>query len=156
MDAQEDIFIAELRSLLMGDGVETSLAPNLGGEHRGLILRALLPLSGRGERVLTDIALSGLTPEFDLVHIHTIVILKVGDGANALREAAALWNESCPLGAFNVNSAGNFAHRLTLPVAAQSDGGALARQVYGILKMLSGLLAQFYPEAARLSWPENG
>lgn len=155
MDAREDIFIAGLRGALAEEDVETSLAPNLGGEHKGAILRALLPLPGTSVRVLTDTALTALTPEYDLVHIHTTIILKVGSGAEALRAAAAQWNESCPLGAFNVNSSGSFVHRFTFPADTAADGAELARRTLDMLHLLSALFRQYYPEAAKLSWPGN-
>ncbi len=153
---QADIFIRTLQTLLGREEAETSRKPCLGGPQKGELLRVLLPVSKTGERVLTDVAWSAFTPGLELIHLHSTVILKVGKGADALRSAAALWNESCPVGFFNVNTAGSFTHRYTLPVPAGTDGAALAERVMGLLRVIAALLAQYYPEAAALSWPEDG
>lgn len=155
MDQQADIFVRTLWELLQSEEAEVTLLPNFGGQQKGNIVRLLLPVTEDGRHGLTDVAWSGFTPELDLLHFHTTLIMKVGDGIDALRSTAALWNESCPLGFFNVSSGGSFVHRYTLPVPSGTPGGELAEQAMELLRLLSGLLSQYFPEAVRLSWPKE-
>lgn len=153
MDQQAELFVERLRSLLEHEEVGSTVLPLAGPPQKSLIVRFLLPMADTGADAQTDVVWSGFTPELDLLHLYAEVIPNPGEeGADALRAAAAAWNEICPMGFFNVSSRGSFVHRYTYPVPAGIGGEALAKEAMSLLHVLSGLLSRYYPDAARLAF----
>ena len=151
MDQQAEIFVERLRSLLADEEVESAVLPLIGPPQKSRIVRFMLPMADTGREVQTDVAWSGFTPELDLLHLYAEVIPNPGGGADALRTAAAAWNERCPMGFFNVSSRGSFVHRYTYPVPVGTGGETLAEETMRLLHVLSGLLSRYYPDAVLLA-----
>lgn len=152
MDA--DKFLNALEKLLKQSGVETAALPGVEPQI-GHTLRTLLPVTEKGDKVLTEFMMAEYTDDVLLLQIYTTMIMEIGPGYDALKEAILEWNLMDPFGAFGIYpEERQLFHKYTYPVPADAEPDEMADEVYYITRLILNVIARRFPDAVKISGHE--
>ena len=134
-------------------GMETLIADGAGEGQIGQSLRTMLPIIGsQGDAALTEILVTELDEDLNLLYFYSTMIMEIGPGYEALKEMLLDWNLECPAGAFGIFRQGRqFYHKYTLPFPKDTAPEALADQAMVLLELLCEIISERFPEAVKLS-----
>lgn len=149
MDITE--FLNALEKLLKEDGMETAMVE--GTEVQiGNTLRAMMPVTENGDRVLLEFMVAPYSEDANLLQIYSTMISEIGSGYDALKEALLDWNLICPLGAFGIyKPLKQLYHKYNYLMPVDVPGDEMALEILYILDLVQEAIAQVFPEAVRLS-----
>lgn len=144
-------FLEVLEEMLNQINIETAIVD--GEEPQiGNTLRALMPVSDNGEKVLTEMAVAPFTEDANLLQIYTTMILEIGPGYEALKEMLLDWNLTCSLGAFGIYRKGKqFYHKYNYMLPVDVPPEEMAAEVFYLLNLLLVTVSEVFPDAVRLS-----
>lgn len=126
----------------------------LSGEENqiGETLRALLPVTKKGEHVLLEVMVTRLDEDMDLLDLFTSLIMEIGPGYEELKEVMLDWNLDSPIGAFGIyRPSRTFYHRYTFPFPSGALPEELASQAAYLIDRCYEVTATVFPEAVRIS-----
>ena len=146
-----DLFLNEIEELLKQMGCETA---RLRGEDPqiGDTVRAMLPVDDAGNMVLLEVLTAPYNEATLLVQIYSTMIAEIGPGYEALKEMTLDWNLACPIGAFGIYRRNRqFFHKYNYLMPVEGDPKERAREIFYVIHLIRGVIAEIFPDAVRLS-----
>ena len=144
-------FQTSLENLLKRTGVETAV---IDGEDPqiGSTLRALMPVTERGDAVLTEVMVGPYTEDALLLQIYSTMILEIGPGYEALKEMILDWNLVAPLGAFGIyRQQRQLYHKYNYIIPIDAVPEEMAAEIFYLMNLVLDVVAARFPDAVRLS-----
>ena len=127
--------------------IETTYIEGIRSPQIGDTLRILLPVTEEGHPVITEVMVTELSEDLDLLHIYTTVIAKFNERAEELPRLLSEWNILCPLGAYGIyEEEGQLFHKYTFPFPRDAAAGTLAEEAMVLVELVYSVLSQKYPE----------
>ena len=144
-----DLLAKQIEELEM----ETKLDVAQSEAQLGPTLRTLLPMIGsKGDVALTEILVTQLDDDSDLLFFYTTMIMEIGPGYEALKEMVLDWNLESPVGAFGIYRQGRqFYHKYTFPFPKDTAPKALADRAMVLLELICEVVSGRFSEAVKLS-----
>ncbi len=140
-------FLQELDDKLTALGIETTYVEGGGPPQIGDTLRVLLPVTEEGHPVITEIMVTELADDLNMLHIYSTVIAEFNEKAPELPGKFSEWNLLCPLGAFGIyEEEQQLFHKYTLPFPLEMEPEDLAEEAMLLIELVHGVLSQKYPE----------
>ncbi len=150
--ASVQAFQSALNEKIRALGIETTEVDGFGAPQIGDTLRILLPVSDKGEAVITDFMIFSYEANNDLLQIYSTVVVELAGELSPVVTQLNGWNSNCTLGFFGVVERDKqLYHRYTAPVAKDIAPEMLAEQVLLLLTFAREEIAKRFPEAAKLA-----
>ncbi len=126
-------------------GIETTYVEGIRSPQIGDTLRILLPVTEEGHPVITEVMVTELADDLDLLHIYSTLIFKFNENAAELIGKLSEWNLLCPLGAYGIyEEEGQLFHKYTLPFPREMDASSLAEEAMLLLELIFEVLSNHY------------
>ena len=136
-----------VRTELSALGIDSTYTPGIGDPQVGRTLRILLPVTDDGNAVITELMVTTLSNDLDLLMLYTTVVVNIGDRYDELVRKLVPWNMQCPFGAFGIyEQLRQLYHKYTLPFPSDTDPEAAAGQALVMLGVLNQVLSEKYYE----------
>ena len=128
-------------------GIETTYVEGIRSPQIGDTLRILLPVTEEGHPVITEVMVTELADDLDLLHLYSTLIVTLNEKASELPGKLSEWNLLCPLGAYGIyEEERQLFHKYTLPFPRDVDAGSLAQEAMLLLELIFEVLSKDYPE----------
>ena len=152
-------FEKDIARRLSALGMESTFTEGVGAPQIGDTLRILFPVTPAGDAVITELMVTGLSPEIDLLHVYSTVVVEIGPRYDALVRKLVSWNARCPLGAYGIyEEERQLYHKYSYPIPRDCDPEDLAGLAMTLLELIHEVLAETYREAETYAAeaPEDG
>lgn len=128
-------------------GIDTTYVEGIRSPQIGDTLRILLPVTEEGHPVITEVMVTELTEELDLLHIYSTVIAEFNEKAGELPGKLSEWNILCPLGAYGIyEEEGQLFHKYTVPFPRELAAERLADEAMTLVELVYSVLSRKYPD----------
>ena len=141
-------FEAEMERRLSALGIQSTYTEGIGDPQIGETLRILFPVTPAGDAVITELMVTRLSPEADLLHVYSTIVVEIGPRYDELVRKLVTWNLRCPLGAYGIyTDERQLYHKYSFPFPRDAEPEDLAAQAMLLLELVHEVLAETYREA---------
>ncbi len=140
-------FLANVEKQLDALGIESTYVSGTGEPQIGDTLRILLPITEEGHAAVTEIMITNIAGDLDLLMLYSTIIVVLNERKGELPQKLNEWNQLCPLGAYSIyEQEQQLSHKYTVPFDRDMEPDALADYAMTLLELLHSLLSVAYPD----------
>ncbi|MBE6070108.1 MAG: hypothetical protein E7211_20820 [Clostridium lundense] len=128
-------------------GINTTYVEGAGAPQIGDTLRILFPVTDEGHAAITEVMVSELEEDLNMLHIYSTIVVELNEKADELPNKLIEWNLLCPLGGYGLyEEERQLYHKYTMPFNINKDPESLADDTMTLLELLFNVLTNAYPD----------